>query len=269
MRLHPLATVGSIVAVVLLGAACAGDDPEPASETSAPPTTEPAAGLTGTSWLLTSWDGSNEAVADAALEFGADGELTGSTGCNRIGGRWEGADGELMVTLGPMTQAGCLDPVTSDQERAVVDGLGSAVAYEGGVDILRLLDDDGQVTLVYAPVTQDLAGTSWQATGINNGKGGVETNANTGLATIEFLDDGSVVGTGGCNSFSATWQTDGDMVTISEGAITEMSCGPELDAIDQQFMAALAAATTYTVSGSTLEMRDGSGALQVALTRQS
>jgi heat shock protein HslJ len=47
-------------------------------------------------------------------------------------------------------------------------------------------------------------------------------------------------------------------------SITEMSCGPELDSLEAQFVAALRAASTYTVSGAALELRDDSGALQAS-----
>ena len=202
-------------------------------------------------------------MSDAALDFGAGGELSGSTGCNRLGGTWEGGDGELSITIGPITLAGCLDPQVADQETAVIAGLEATVSYDGGEEQLSLLDGDGNEVLLYAAVTQDLTGTSWQATGINNGTG-VETNANTGLATIEFADDGTAGGSGGCNGFTASWEAGDGTITITELEITEMSCGPDLDAMEQQYVTALGAATTYAVSGSTLELRDDGGALQVA-----
>ena len=88
--------------------------------------------------------------------------------------------------------------------------------------------------------------------------------ANTPLATVDFEEGGSASGSGGCNGFTATWRTDGGSISFTELSITEMSCGPELDSLETQFVAALQAGSTYTVSGTALELRDDSGALQVS-----
>jgi heat shock protein HslJ len=261
----PLLALASVAAL----GACGSDDPGgPPPEPTAPtPTTAPTPGLEATSWLLTGWyDGSDlaDAASPASLEFSAGGELAGSTGCNRFAGSWEADDSSLSITLGPLTLAGCVDPLAADQEQAVIAAMESTASFGGGAENLVLLDTDGDPLLEYAAVSGDLAGTSWQATGINNGTGGVEATANTPLATVDFEEGGSASGSGGCNGFTATWGTDGGSISITELSITEMSCGPELDSLETQFVAALQAGSTYTVSGTTLELRDDSGALQVS-----
>jgi heat shock protein HslJ len=261
----PLLVLASVAAL----GACGSDDPggSPADPTAPTPTTAPKPGLGATSWLLTGWyDGSDlaDAASPASLELSAGGELAGSTGCNRFAGSWAADDSSLSVTLGPLTLAGCVDPLAADQEQAVIAAMESTTSFEGGAENLVLLDADGNPLLEYAAVSDDLAGTSWQATGINNGTGGVEATANTPLATVDFEEGGSASGSGGCNGFTATWRTDGGSISITELSITEMSCGPELDSLETQFVAALQAGSTYTVSGTALELRDDSGALQVS-----
>ena len=258
-----------LLAVTLLAsAACGSDDTDeegPTATTAA--AADPAADLAGTTWKLAGWsaEGTMEAPAEAAtLTFGTDGALTGTTGCNNFGGTWEGGEGDLSITLGPITLAGCLAPQVGDQEQSILAGLEATTSYDGGGESLTLADSDGQALLEYDAVSDDLGGTSWQATGINNGTGGVESNANTPLVTIDFADGGTATGFAACNNYDATWSTDGDGISIGVDSITEMSCGADLDALEAQYVAALGAATTYTVTGSALELRDDGGALQVS-----
>ena len=79
--------------------------------------------------------------------------------------------------------------------------------------------------LTYAPGLTELAGTSWAATGINNGKEAVVSMAGTEKATAVFGTDGQVSGTGGCNTFSGTYATtDPDGLTFGPLAATANGC---------------------------------------------
>ncbi len=69
----------------------------------------------------------------------------------------------------------------------------------------------------------------WTATGVNNGSGGVETNAQTEALTATFAEDGSLSGSGGCNTFNAGYTVEGaDGLTIGPIASTKMACPDEV-----------------------------------------
>jgi len=108
------------------------------------------AALVGTTWQLAeliSGDGPDAAVSstwtDAELVLGADGHLSGSTGCNRVMGSFE-LDGEVLV-LGPLatTRMACTDDGAAEQERqvlAVLDPGPLTVELEGDRLVLRAPD---------------------------------------------------------------------------------------------------------------------------------
>jgi heat shock protein HslJ len=78
-----------------------------------------------------------------------------------------------------------------------------------------------------------LVGTSWSVVSID----GAPT-LQDGPPTMDFAPDG-VSGTTGCNRYSGTFRTDGQAMTISAGAMTEMACdGPRGDQ-EARFIAAL------------------------------
>ena len=131
---------------------------------------------------------------------------------------------------------------------------------------------DGEAAITSAPVmlvTSNATGpsledTSWQATGINNGRGGVVSSATT-TRVIAMFTDGKVSGSAGCNNYSASYEISDSQITIGPARMTRRQCAePEgIMAQEQEFLQALAAATQYTLTADRLELRDNNGSLQV------
>lgn len=231
--------------------------------------------LAGTSWNLESYAGADgqsvpsDAVGDvASLTFAADGSFAGSTGCNRIMGTYTQDGSALTLASGPMTLRGCMGAVAA-QEAAIVAALPLVASFTADTSLV-LMDADGATLLTYAAGLTSLAGTSWQATGINNGKEAVVSQAGTEKVTATFGDDGTLSGSGGCNTYSGTYTTSGtDQITIGAIAATEMACeGPAME-IEQQYFAALGNVATYQLEGNTLTLRDATGATQVSFVQAS
>ena len=161
-------------------------------------------------------------------------------------------------------------PPIAGQEQRYLGLLTQAVLW--GVDggTLTLRDEKGLALLEYrAAEPASIEGVAWHATGINNGTGGVVTAAATGQSTATFAD-GTVTGSGGCNQFNASYELDGEEITIGPAAATRKAC-PEPEGImeqEQQFFAALERAKTVTLSPGKLELRDETGALQVAFATE-
>lgn len=67
------------------------------------------------------------------------------------------------------------------------------------------------------------------------------------VTNIQFLPDGNLSGTGGCNSFNTTYQINGDQISFGPAASTLMACqvGMEQEAM---FFAALETAQNYQLS---------------------
>jgi putative lipoprotein len=150
-----LRPAGLIVAALLVTAvlsACAAD-PTPAP-TEAPIPVEPDGGigngavaeLNGTSWTLTTING--EAVADgvsATMAF-ADGQVTGSGGCNGYGGKYVLAGNTVTFSEVMSTLMACEDPIMSVENAMMKILQGSATFSVGDQSLtLTLTGSDGTV----------------------------------------------------------------------------------------------------------------------------
>jgi len=265
MRSGWIVTLLMIVSLPL--AACASSDS--AVGGSSAPT------LSGTTWELAQFApvGQSALVAvpdqvQATAAFTAD-RISGSGGCNSFTGSYT-TDG-ATIEIGPLatTLKACL-PLISDVEAAYLARLDEATSYAITDEALTMSNDAGEVVLSYTkavPVT--LAGSTWLATGINNGRGGVQSLVIDSTVTATFADDGTLSGDAGCNTYSGTYEVDGDSMTIGPLASTMMACADE--EVTQQeaaYLAALSNVSTFSITGNSLELRDEAGALQVGYTTE-
>lgn len=95
--------------------------------------------LTGTSWVVIEIAGRPTSEPRPQLTFGDDGRIGGTTGVNRLGGRYAVAEGVLTVTDAVMTRmAG--PPEAMDQEQRLLDVLAEPrplTSVEGGLALGR------------------------------------------------------------------------------------------------------------------------------------
>lgn len=223
--------------------------------------------LAGTSWSLVTLNG-EAPLADTQITatFGADGSVAGSDGCNRYSTQYT-VDGD-SITINPngiSTMMACPEPQMA-QASAFMAALGSAVTFSLDGGNLSLIDSAGTTVASFAPVSSDLAGTSWNVTNYNNGKEAVVGLIADTTITLVFGDGGQVSGSSGCNSFSGSYTSDGaGSIQIGQLASTMMACVEPEGVMDQeaQFLAALPLATTYSVEGNVLDLRSADGAMQV------
>ena len=253
------------------GSGRTNDGPAP-SGSAVEPSAAAATELAGTKWQLSSYldEAAGAQVPAAAeragtLDFVDATKLAGSTGCNRFTGSYSQSGDQVTIQLGGITQMACTPPLAT-QETAVLAALPktASIATTAAGD-LQLRDASGSVLLVYATGVTSLDGTSWQALGIHDGKSAVVTSLYTEKATAAF-SDGTISGSTGCNTFSGPYTTTKpDGITIGDLAVTLAAClDDQAAAVEQQYLAALAAATTYTIDGDRLTLRDPNGATQVS-----
>ncbi|MEA5079895.1 MAG: META domain-containing protein [Anaerolineaceae bacterium] len=111
--------------------------------------------LSGTSWKLTSY-GEVEAQTPAAdgidtrVDFGSDGNVSGTMGCNRFSGSYTQQDGQ--ITFGPLmaTKMACPDlPMT--QESVAFGVLVGTVRTEWTQNQLSIYSEDGKMMILLEP----------------------------------------------------------------------------------------------------------------------
>ena len=132
------------------------------------------------------------------------------------------------------------------------------------------MNAENRLILQYAAhQTATLENTQWQASGINNGKGGVVSSTATHLATARF-EEGKVSGNAGCNNFSASYTISGEDLTIGPAMATRRLCAEPIGIMEQeqQYLQALQQAHSYQLGSDKLgrgrlELRNEKGSLLV------
>lgn len=227
--------------------------------------------LDDTSWTLQSYASDGATVDVPAAVFvdanfdGATATLSGSAGCNRYTTSYT-VDGNV-VTFGAIagTQMACLGPA-SEVEAAYLANLAASKTFTATDAALTIYDSSGAAILTYAAAEPtSLVGTTWHATGINNGNQGVESVAAGSDPTAIYAEDGTISGNSGCNEYNGPAVVDGQSITIGPLASTRRACVDEAVSVQEtNFLNALQNATTFDSLAGHLELRDDSGALQVS-----
>ena len=75
---------------------------------------------------------------------------------------------------------------------------------------------------------------------------------------IEFVANGRVAGTDGCNRVSANYTLNGERITFGPMIATRMAC-PDADDVERRFAAALAGTAGWRIAGGRLEFHDATG----------
>ena len=197
------------------------------------------------------------------VEFLADGRLAIKADCNRVLGSYQTQGNNLTIQLGPSTLVACPPDSQAD---GFLKGLAEVSSYvlAAGKLVLVLKLDSGSMTFSGNDPTA-LAGTSWQVTGINNGKQAVVSVIIDTMVTLDFAADGKVSGSAGCNNYFGPYETDGDQVKVGPLASTRKMCAGSEGVMEQEanFLRALQAGATFKITGNRLEIRNASGALQI------
>jgi heat shock protein HslJ len=223
-----------------------------------------ASALEGVPWVVVSgletagWEQTPPSVTFA------DGTVSGSSGCNRFTGSYS-VDGDTLE-LGEIatTEMACPPPVMA-VEREFVDAFGQVTAWRSDGDELVLSDGEGRERLRLGLPSP--AGR-WEATMVRQRDAVASLLPGTEI-TAEFADDGTLSGSAGCNTYTATYTSDRGAMTISEPASTRKAClEPEGVAEQEQaYLAVLPLAVAYRVEGSTLSLLKADGTFVATYTR--
>jgi heat shock protein HslJ len=186
----------------------------------------------------------------------ANGKVTGSGGCNQFGGSYTQDGDALEIGEIVSTQMACGSKADA-VERAYLAALERVASWSRKQDELTLANGDGDPLLRYRAASP--AG-AWTATSIRLPDAVSSPLPGTEI-TADFGDDGKLTGSSGCNTYSATYKTDGNKITISAAGGTEMACdGPEgVMEQEQAYLSALPLAASYRVEGSTLSLLKADG----------
>lgn len=228
----------------------------------------PAVPLAGTRWSLTQLSGQTDSGPAITLNL-EDARLGGSDGCNSYGGGYTLSGGKITVDKNLIsTMMACPEPIMR-RATAYTAALAKAASYSSDGKTLTLLDGGGALLAVFAKQSDTLGGTSWLATGFNNGNQAVVSVGFGAALSASFGADGRLNGSAGCNNYMAGFEAAAGKIKITSPASTRKAC-PEpagLMAQETQYLKALETAATYRVDGDRLELRTADGALAATFVR--
>lgn len=230
-------------------------------------TQQPTPWLEGTAWVLDELPGHSLAAPGNVTLLFADGRASGSDGCNRFAGAFTADAKVLQFAQLAGTQMACAPEIMA-QASAVTSALMATRAYRDAGHRLELLGTDGKTVAVYKAQGTHVAGTAWEVTGINNGKGGVASLVAGTNVSLEFGPEARVSGTAGCNRYSAGYTVDKGALTFAPAAATRMMCAaPGVMEQERAFLQALTRVATMRMEGDRLELRAADGALMLSARR--
>ncbi|MBE2223256.1 MAG: META domain-containing protein [Anaerolineae bacterium] len=153
-----------------------------------------------------------------------------------------------------------------EQETAYLAAITTAATYSIQGDTLELRTADGALAVSYvAKEPSDLAAISWLVISYNNGREAAVSPILGTELTLEFEDDGNITGSAGCNRYFGPYTSSGETIQIGPLATTRALC-PEPAGVmeqEQEFLAALQSAATYTIQNDKLDMRTAEGSIAV------
>ncbi|MGD8583792.1 MAG: transporter substrate-binding domain-containing protein [Chloroflexota bacterium] len=117
---------------------------------------------------------------------------------------------------------------------------------------------EASVTIVQAPPDDPLAGTAWSLVSYFDGSAERPIVAGS-TVSANFAKDNEMMGSGGCNDYSATYTVSGSEITIRGLVSQQVSCSPELNQQEVSYFNLLESAATYTISDGELTISNADG----------
>ncbi len=225
------------------------------------------AALEGT-WLLQSVAG--QAAQGAHLSL-SQGRATGNDACNNFSGSYSTAGVAQALRFAPQGMASTMMACPPEAE-AVAQPFKAALAqthsYSLSQQTLSLLGAEGQTLATFALQDDNLVGTQWQITGLNNGRNAVVSQASTEALRLKFLPKGKLQAQAACGLSVGTYSLQPQTHSLEVGQVCIRGQGcPRFDPQREelaQLHQALLNSSSYRRTGDKLELRDKDGALQIS-----
>jgi heat shock protein HslJ len=228
--------------------------------------------LEGIGWILRSYvsagaqvDVPDEVYAEASFDRS---QISGFAGCNDFTGGYVAKDGKLEIGELSVTMMAC-EPPTSDVEAGYLAALGLTASYTATATDLTLYDKNGTVLAQFdAAPANPLLGV-WRIDSYLIDESTITAPVEGSAPAVSFLEGSEVSGTTGCNSFDGTYRIVGSTLVVGPLSTTKMGCPDDLAAQETAILAALDAASAYSVRGDTATLRDRDGQMVLALVREA
>jgi heat shock protein HslJ len=198
------------------------------------------------------------------VEFGADGGLGVSAGCNGTHGSYWIEGDVLHADPGASTAMGC-DPARHAQDEWLAAFFASGPTIRLAASELILADGSIVIHLLDRDVAEPdraLVGPVWTVETVLDGDVAIGVGGDV-VASISFSEDGRVAVASGCNAGGATATVTGDgTLAFSDLALTRRGCDGPRAGMERAVLAVLDAdVVTWSIERDALTLRAGEAGL--------
>jgi heat shock protein HslJ len=227
--------------------------------------------LEGTDWVLRSYAVEGNLVTVPETQF-ADAEfrsnrVSGFSGCNDFDALYRAGGRTLFISEPASTLAACADEANA-LEAAYVANLQASRFYSERRGTLTIFDAHRTTVLVFDAAPRNPMLGNWTVDSFATAPASL-TAPIEGTSLTAVFRIASVGGSSGCNEYTGTYGTNGNVVRIGRLATTRMACADEIMNQEVAFLAAMEGAALIDRRGPSLLLTDLSGATLVALVRPS
>lgn len=227
--------------------------------------------LEGTDWVLRSLqqDGALVVVPEdryADAEFRSK-RVSGFSGCNTFDAVYRDGGRTLLISELAVTFMTCSDEANAF-EAAYLAALQESRFYSESRGTLTIFDGEGATILVFDAAPRNPVRGNWIVDSFAAEDGtviepieGTDLTAVFGIATVG--------GSSGCNTFTGTYGTNGNIIRIGRLATTRMACADDVMAQESAFLEAMEGAALVERRGDTLSLTDRDGGPVVTMSRPS
>ena len=224
------------------------------------------ASLTGNAWNLIAYGSEYNVPLEGTIPtvvFSDDGTLAGMSGCNSFFGQYQENEQGLSITGVGSTLMLCFDEEVMNLEQEYLKLLSDVATYAIDVNVLTLYNEDAESILIFeaTPVLQVYNTVFTLRSFFADGT--LQYVLTDSKITFEIADDGTVSGSAGCNTYSASAtfdENDQSLVTISQAISTEMLCFAEgIMEQESAYLAILPAVSSFDFDGEHLKLYNANG----------
>jgi heat shock protein HslJ len=228
--------------------------------------------LEGTDWVLRAYaeEGSLVTVPEtlfADAEFRTN-RVSGFSGCNDFDTLYRAGGRTLFISESTAsTLMACSDEANA-LESAYRAALHASRFYSERRGTLTIFDAQGTTVLVFDAAPRNPLLGNWIVDSFATAPGSV-TATIEGTSLTAVFGIASVGGSAGCNQYTGTYGTNGNVVRVGRLATTRIACADEIMTQETAFLEAMQGAALIDQRGQTLMLTDLSGSTLVALVRPS
>lgn len=247
------AAAGLLVGLLAFGTVACGDDGGSAT------TIAEVANPEGKSYTLAQTSGV-EVPAGVSIDLRFEkGAMSHTGACNSGGGDYSVANSKLVVPQMAMTEKAC-DEALMTFDDTLMGFLTSSPGIVIVGDVMTLQNNDITITWRESVPVRDapLEGTTWSVTGTVEGDD--TQSLQTDPATI-VLRGGTADVFAGCNTGTATYTVQGDVISWGPLLLTKKACGEVANKLEGKVIAVLQGDNQFDIEATKLVLIKGAGGL--------